>query len=371
MSAPIPDIPNMAPDLPPPRSQTGVFGWLRKNLFSTWYNGVLTVLLAYALIRLLVPLLDWSLIDASFRGASESDCTQGAACWVFVSQRLDFFIYGFYPGTETWRANIVFAIIAICFAPQMIPRFPGRKTLLILGFTVLPVAGFILIYGGLFGLPVVPTNKWGGLMLTLVLAYSGMVASLPIGIFLALGRRSKMPAIRGLSVAFIELWRGVPLITVFFMASVMIPLFLPQDVTFDKLLRVFIGMSCFWGAYMAEIVRGGLQAISPGQYEAADALGLGYWKKMILIILPQALKTVIPGIVNTLIALFKDTTLVLIIGLFDILGTIQSTISDPAWGDVTTEAYLFVAAIFFVFTFGLSLYSRNLERKLRAGSGDE
>lgn len=359
------------PDLPPPKSEVGVFGWVRKNLFSTWYNGLLTILLGYALFRTLVPLMDWAFLNADFLGTSEADCTRSGACWVFVSQRLNFFIYGFYPDSETWRVNIVFAIIAICFVPQMIPRFPARKILLALGFTVLPVAGFLLIYGGIFDLPVVATNKWGGLMLTLVLAYSGMVASLPIGILLALGRRSNMPAIRGLSVAFIELWRGVPLITVFFMASVMIPLFLPQDVTFDKLLRVFIGMSCFWGAYMAEIVRGGLQAISPGQYEAADALGLGYWKKMILIILPQALKTVIPGIVNTLIALFKDTTLVLIIGLFDILGTIQSTISDPAWGDVTTEAYLFVAAIFFVFTFGLSLYSRNLERKLRAGSGNE
>ncbi len=356
-----------APDIPPPASQVGLLGWARKNLFSTWYNGLLTVILAYVLVRLLIPFVDWSIIDAHFAGTSEADCKRGAACWVFVSQRLEFFIYGFYPAAEVWRANIVFAMIAFCFVPQMIPRLRGRKWLLILGFTVLPVAGFILIRGGLFGLAAIPTDKWGGLMLTLVLAYAGMVASLPIGILLALGRRSAMPVIRSLSVAFIELWRGVPLITVLFMASVMIPLFLPHGVNFDKLLRVFIGISCFWGAYMAEIVRGGLQAIPRGQYEAAEALGLNYWKKMVLIILPQALKTVIPGIVNTLIALFKDTTLVLIIGLFDILGTIQSTISDPAWGDVTTEAYLFVAAIFFLFCFGLSAYSRNLERKLRAG----
>jgi general L-amino acid transport system permease protein len=357
-------------DVMPPVSQVGLAGWVRKNLFSTWYNGVLTVALVYLLARLLIPFLDWSLINARFVGTSEAACRSGAACWAFVGQRLGFFVYGFYPGAETWRANIVFAMIAICFAPQMIPRLPGRKWLLVMGFTVLPVVGFILIRGGFFGLIAVPTDKWGGLMLTLVLAYAGMVASLPIGIVLALGRRSAMPVIRSLSVAFIELWRGVPLITVLFMASVMIPLFLPQGVSFDKLLRVFIGISCFWGAYMAEIVRGGLQAIPAGQYEAAKALGLGYWKRMILIILPQALKIVIPGIVNTLIALFKDTTLVLIIGLFDILGTIQSTVSDPAWGDVTTEAYLFVAAIFFVFCFGLSLYSRNLERKLRAGRED-
>jgi general L-amino acid transport system permease protein len=351
----------------PPVAQVGVLGWLRNNLFSTWYNGLLTLALVYLLVRLAVPFLDWALVDARFVGTSEAACRRGAACWAFIGQRLNFFVYGFYPRSEAWRVNAVFAMIAICFVPQMIPRFPARKWLLILGFTVLPVAGFILIRGGLFGFAAIPTDKWGGIMLTLVLAYAGMVASLPIGIVLALGRRSKMPVIRSLSVAFIELWRGVPLITVLFMASVMIPLFLPQGVNFDKLLRVFIGISCFWGAYMAEIVRGGLQAIPRGQYEAAEALGLSYWKKMILVILPQALKIVIPGIVNTLIALFKDTTLVLIIGLFDILGTIQSTISDPAWGDVTTEAYLFVAAIFFVLCFGLSLYSRNLERKLRAG----
>lgn len=354
-------------EVQPPVTQVGFLGWIRSNLFSTWYNGLLTVVLAYLLVRLLVPFLDWALVNAHFVGTSEASCQRGAACWAFIGQRLNFFVYGFYPRAEAWRVNVVFALIALCFVPQMIPRFPARKWLLILGFSALPVAGFILIRGGVFGLAAIPTDKWGGIMLTLVLAYAGMVASLPIGIVLALGRRSTMPVIRSLSVAFIELWRGVPLITVLFMASVMIPLFLPQGVNFDKLLRVFIGISCFWGAYMAEIVRGGLQAISRGQYEAAEALGLGYWKKMLLVILPQALKIVIPGIVNTLIALFKDTTLVLIIGLFDILGTIQSTISDPAWGDVTTEAYLFVAAIFFVLCFGLSLYSRNLERKLRAG----
>lgn len=348
---------------PPPRS-TGVAGWLRNNLFSTWYNGLLTLVLGYVSITALLPLLDWLVVSADFAGSSQAQCDSGGACWLFIKQRLEFFIYGFYPDAAQWRVNIVFALLAVCFVPQMIPRFPARKWLAILGFTVLPAAGFILIRGGVFGLSFVYTGQWGGLMLTLVLAYAGMVASLPVGILLALGRRSTMPAIRALSVVFIEIWRGVPLITVLFMAAVMIPLFLPAGVTFDKLLRAFIGITLFWGAYMAEVIRGGLQAIPRGQYEAADALGLGYWRKMGLVILPQALKIVIPGIVNTLIALFKDTTLVLIIGLFDLLGTVQATIMDPEWSNVTAEAYLFVAAVFWVFCFSLSRYSQALERKL-------
>lgn len=358
-------------DPAPPSRQVGLLGWLRNNLFSSWTNGVLTVVLGYVLVTTLVPLLDWLIFSADFAGTTQAQCDSGGACWLFLKQRMEFFIYGFYPNDQHWRVNILFAMMAICFVPQMIPRFPARKWLGILGFTVLPVIGFILIRGGVFGLSVVPTSQWGGLMLTLVLAYGGMVASLPIGVFLALGRRSTMPAIRGLSVVFIEIWRGVPLITVLFMASVMIPLFMPAGMTIDKLFCAFIGISFFWGAYMAEVIRGGLQAIPRGQYEAADALGLGYWKKMGLVILPQALKIVIPGIVNTLIALFKDTTLVLIIGLFDILGTVQATIMDPAWSDVTAEAYLFVAATFWVFTFSLSRYSQALERKLNVGHENE
>src|SRR5699024_3295456 len=358
-------------DPEPPTQHGGLLGWLRSNLFSTWYNSILTLVLIYVLVTVLVPLLNWLIFNADFVGSTQAQCDSGGACWLFLKQRMGFFIYGFYPDEQQWRVNILFAMLAACFVPQMIPRFPGRKWLGILGFTVLPVVGFFLVCGGVFGLRFVPTSLWGGLMLTLVLAYAGMVASLPVGIFLALGRRSSMPAIRGLSVVFIEVWRGVPLITVLFMASVMIPLFLPPGVTFDKLLRAFIGITFFWGAYMAEVIRGGLQAIPKGQYEAAEALGLGYWRKMGLVILPQALKIVIPGIVNTLIALFKDTTLVLIIGLFDILGTVQATIMDPAWSDVTAEAYLFVAFTFWIFTFSLSRYSQRLEHRLQVGHENE
>lgn len=363
--------PASSEDPAPPVNRTGVIGWLRNNLFSTWYNGLLTIALVYILATTVPSLFDWLFVSADFIGTSQADCTGGGACWVFLGERMNFFIYGFYPDHLQWRVNIVFALIAVCFAPQMIPRFPARKWLGIMGFTVLPVVGFILIRGGILGLEFVRTGQWGGLLLTLTLAYGGMVASIPIGILLALGRRSSMTTIRGMCVIFIEVFRGVPLITVLFMASLMIPLFLPTGMTIDKLLRAGIGLTLFYSTYMAEVVRGGLQAIPDGQYEAADALGLGYWKKMGLVILPQALKIVIPGIVNTLIALFKDTTLVLIIGLFDLLGTVQATIMDPAWSDVSGGAYLFVAFVFWVFTFSLSRYSQGLERRLRTGHENE
>jgi general L-amino acid transport system permease protein len=236
--------------------------------------------------------------------------------------------------------------------------------LLIFGY---PFIAFFLWHGGGFGLDIVETPRWGGLFLTLVVAGIGIAASLPIGIVFALGRRSEMPAVRAISIGFIELWRGVPLITVLFMSSVMLPLFLPEGVNFDKLLRALIGVGLFSSAYMAEVVRGGLQAIPKGQYEAAASMGLGYWQMMRLIILPQALKLVIPGIVNTFIGLFKDTTLVLIIGLFDLLGSVQAATTDPKWVAMFVEGYIFTAAVFWVFCFGMSRYSMHIERKLHTG----
>ncbi|GAB3672167.1 amino acid ABC transporter permease [Salinisphaera aquimarina] len=356
-----------SPDLPPPVSDTGVFGWIRQNLFPNWINGLLTLVVLYLLFKTLVPALNWAIFDAQFFGDSASACSDQGACWVFVQQRIGFFIYGFYPDVARWRINICYVMMAIVLVPQFITGFPGRKWLGLFALTGFPVVAYILIAGGWFGLMPVPSARWGGLTLTLVLSYGGIISSLPIGIVLALGRRSSMPIIRGLCVVFIEVWRAVPLITVLFMASVMLPLFLPEGVSFEKLLRALIGITLFWSVYMAEVVRGGLQAIPKGQYEAADALGLGYWRKMGLIILPQALKLVIPGVVNTFISLFKDTTLVLIIGLFDVLGTVQATIIDPAWQNVATEGYVFVAFCFWVFCFGMSRYSQNLERKLDTG----
>lgn len=351
----------------PPRKVLGPVKWMRLHLFSSWYNTLLTLVVGYLLVTSIGPLLNWVLLDATFSGAGPGDCVGEGACWLFISQRLNFFIYGFYPDALQWRVDIMFLLLAASFVPQFIEGFPGRKWLGLFGMTGLPVIGYILIPGGSFGLEPVESSKWGGLMLTLILAYIGILASLPIGVLLALGRRSEMPIVRGLCVVFIEVWRAVPLITVLFMASVMLPLFLPEGMNFEKLLRALIGITLWQSAYMAEVIRGGLQAIPRGQYEAASALGLGYWRKMGLVILPQALKLVIPGIVNTFIALFKDTTLVLIIGLFDILGTVQSTVTDPAWQNVAIEGYVFVAFCFWVFCFGISRYSQNLERKLDTG----
>ena len=350
-----------------PKKRIDPVRWARENLFSSWHNTILTLLVGYLIVTSVGPLLNWVLLDANFQGSDQSDCTGAGACWLFINQRLNFFIYGFYPEEFQWRVDIMFGLLALSFAPQFIERFPGRKWLGLFGLTGLPIVGYFLIPGGVFGLEEVQSSKWGGLMLTLILAYIGIIASLPIGTLLALGRRSEMPIIRGLCVVFIEVWRAVPLITVLFMASVMLPLFLPEGMNFEKLARALIGITLWQSAYMAEVIRGGLQAIPRGQYEAASALGLGYWKKMGLIILPQALKLVIPGIVNTFISLFKDTTLVLIIGLFDILGTVQSTVTDPAWQNVAVEGYVFVAFCFWVFCFGISRYSQNLERKLDTG----
>jgi general L-amino acid transport system permease protein len=286
---------------------------------------------------------------------------------VFVKARFWQFMYGFYPVDQRWRVNLAFVILILAMVPLFLRAFP-YKMLLGLGLIlVYPVIAYFLFYGGILGLPVVETPRWGGLFLTLVISGVGIVASLPIGILLALGRRSTMPIIRMVSVGFIELVRGVPLITVLFMASVMLPLFLPTGVNFDKLLRALIGVALFSAAYMAEVIRGGLQAIPKGQYEAAQALGLSYWKMMGLIILPQALKIVIPGIVNSMISLFKDTTLVLIVGLYDLLGIVQASTTDSSWLGLATEGYVFAAACFWVFCFAMSRYSQHLERKLDTG----
>ena len=355
--------------LPPPVSTTGPGAWIRQNLFSSPLNSILTLCAIFILIKVLPGLIDWAIISANFAGNDPEVCTGAGACWVFIKSRFSFFVYGFYNEPERWRVDISFILLAIVVVPQFFSAVSGKikKWLGLIGLTVMPVVVGCLLLGGVFGLAHVETHSWGGLMLTLVLSYVGIVAALPIGVLLALGRRSDMPMVKMVCVAFIELWRGVPLISVLFMASVMLPLFLPAGWDFEKLLRALIGITMFQSAYMAEVVRGGLQAIPKGQFEAAASLGLGYWRSMGLIILPQALKLVIPGIVNTFIALFKDTTLVLIIGLLDILATIQSSIVDPKWGGVATEGYIFAAFCFWVFCFGMSRYSQALERKLHTG----
>lgn len=351
----------------PPDLRSGALGWLRANLFNTPLNGVVTLITLAVLAMVLWPALQWSLIQADWLGSSREACTGEGACWVFISARLESIVYGFYPAAERWRVDVVFAVLALLVAWLVIPRLPGKRWVGLFALVGFPLIAFFLLVGGAFGLPHVPTRNWGGLMLTLTIAVVGIVGSLPIGVVLALGRRSKMPLVRGLCVVFIEFWRGVPLITVLFMASVMLPLFVPTQVEFDKLLRALVGIMFFWSAYMAEVVRGGLQAIPSGQEEAAKALGMGYWQRMALIVLPQALKLVIPGIVNTFIALFKDTSLVLIIGLFDLLAIIRAGLTDSDWLGFAIEGYVFAALVFWVFCFSMSRYSQYLERRLHTG----
>jgi general L-amino acid transport system permease protein len=360
-----------APALPPPRRRSGVVGWLSANLFSSWSNTLLTILGLIFIAWTLPPLIRWALLDAVWAGDGREACVApgAGACWAFVKAKFSQFMYGRYPIDERWRVDLAGILFAIGVIAIAVPRLPFKRESAIYLFVIVPIADYILLVGGYFGLPYVETALWGGLLLTLVVAVVGIVASMPLGILLALGRRSRLPAVRYASIGFVEFVRGVPLITVLFMASVMLPLFLPSGVSFDKLLRALIGVALFSAAYMAEVVRGGLQAIPRGQYEAAEALGLGYWRRTRLIVLPQALKIVIPGIVNSCIALFKDTSLVLIIGLFDLLGIVQLNFTDSDWASPSVPAtgYVFAGAIFWLFCFGMSRYSIYTERRLHTG----
>ena len=353
----------MVPERPPPITSTGVIGWMRANLFSNWLSAVLTVV-AIAVLALIVPgLIEWAFIDATLTGEVGKDCPSKGACWAWLDQRINQFFYGFYPAESYWRVNICLVLLVPAFAYLLFNRLPyvryGRWFSL-----AYPVIAAFLLIGGL-GLEGVRTDQFGGFMLNLVAGITGIVLSLPIGVLLALGRRSRMPIVRWFSVGFIEFIRGVPLITLLFVAIILLPLFLPREVSLDQLVRVMIIITLFASAYMAEVIRGGLQAIPQGQYEAGQAMALGYWQSMRLIILPQALKISIPGIVNTFIGLFKDTTLVIIIGLFDILGQARLLQTNPDWlGKVDYETFLLAALFFFVICFSMSRYSLNLEKRL-------
>ncbi|MBY5587923.1 amino acid ABC transporter permease [Rhizobium leguminosarum] len=364
---------------PPPPGERGAVAWIRHNLLATPKDVILTIL-ALALIAWAVPqLVNWLFIQAVWSGPDRTFCAttlQGGiqpdgwsgACWAFISAKYDQFIFGRYPLGERWRPAIVGILFILLLVPMLIPSAPRKGLNAILLFAVLPIIAFWLLHGG-FGLEVVETPLWGGLMVTLVLSFVGIAVSLPVGILLALGRRSRMPVIRMLCVTFIEVIRGVPLITVLFMASVMLPLFLPTGWNVDKLLRALIGVSIFTSAYMAEVIRGGLQAIPKGQFEGADSLGLGYWQKTRLIIMPQAIKLVIPSIVNTFIGTFKDTSLVTIIGMFDLLGIVKLNFSDANWASAVTPitGLIFAGFIFWLFCFGMSRYSGFMERHLDTG----
>jgi len=355
------------PELPPPSNTVGPIHWVKENLFSSTTNIILTLLSAWLLYKIIPGAINWAFLDAAFTGEDRTACKAVAsgACWAFIGERLSLFTYGFYPEEHRWRVDLSFIMLLFALVPVLFDNIPFRKYGLIFAAIFPFIAGWLLV-GGL-GLEPVGTDEFGGLMLTLVIGVTGIAFSLPLGILLALGRQSNLPIIKMLSVGFIEFIRGVPLITLLFIASTMLNYFLPPGTSFDLLLRVLIMVTIFAAAYIAEVIRGGLQAIPKGQFEGADAMGLKYWQTMRLVILPQALKISIPGIVNTFIGLYKDTTLVIIIGLFDPLGIGRASLADTKWTGLSTEVYIFVGIFFFISCFAMSRYSLYLEGKLDTG----
>ncbi|WP_420405068.1 amino acid ABC transporter permease [Nisaea sp.] len=431
------------PSLPPPPNTVGAIGWVRKNLFSSPLNAVLTILSLYVIWVLVSNIFEWAVLNAVWEAETRRECLDkvglSGACWAGVTHWMKNFIYGRYPDEEVWRINLGFGTLILWMAPFWFPRVTGKMAI---GASAILISPFWLGYlfaGGEKGLflqfmmsaaltafiftwlhvlaclatgtslrnlivsasgfaskpdsmhkyPVIgvfvallvlvfalqagwelegqSTNLWGGLFVTLVISGIGIAVSLPAGIVLALGRRSKMPIIRVFCVAFIELFRSVPLITVLFMAVTMVPLFLPEAINPVKIVQAIIAVCIFSSAYMAETVRGGLQAIPKGQYEAAQALGLSYWKMMSLIVMPQALKLMIPNIVGSFIGLLKDTTLVSIVGLYDLLLMLKAVSQNPQWNGIHTEPLFFGATLYFVLCFIMSKYSQHLERTLGAG----
>ena len=363
--------PGTHPDLPPPVRTTGPVAWAHQNLFSSPLNIILTLAGLWLLYSIVPPAVEWAFVKSVWTADSRNECwdkmmvPEEAACWAFIKGRLNLFIYGFYPAAERWRVNLSFVLLIFAILPVLYDQLPGRRHWFWYVAVFPFLAGWLLVGG--FGLPRVETDQFGGFMLTLVIGVTGISFSLPIGIALALGRTSDMPVLRMLCVLFIEFIRGVPLIALLFVASTMLNYFLPPGTSFDLLMRVLIMVTLFSSAYIAEVVRGGLQGVPKGQIEAADSLGLSYWKAQRLIVLPQALKISIPGIVNTFIGLYKDTTLVLIIGMLDPLGIGRASLADAQWAGLAREVYLFIAVFFFLCCFGMSRYSLYLERKLDTG----
>jgi len=362
----------------PPVATTGILGWLRINLFSNWVNSLITLFVLYILIQFIPWILNWTIFAADFKYNFNGeeiinremcsrvlDTENGGACWAIIYVRFYQFMYGFYPREEVWRVNLSYIMLAVAIVPLLFDKFPFRKHFLKFTY-VFPIIAFFLLNGGL-GLEPVSTNKWGGLLVTLVLGCTGIALAFPLGIILALGRRSNLPVISMMCTLFIEFIRGVPLITLLFFGMVMLPLFLPEGIDMDGLARVLVAVTLFQSAYMAEVIRGGLQAIPQGQYEAARSIGLSYWQMNMKVVLPQAIRISIPSIVNTSIGLFKDTTLVIIVGLLDLLGIGRGALADTTWLGLAYEVYFFVSLVFFIFTFAMSRYSLYLEKKLKTG----
>jgi general L-amino acid transport system permease protein len=349
-----------------PASSVGVLAWMRSQLFSSPINSLLTILSVWLLLATVPAMVDWFLISANATASTADECRKSTgACWAMIVEKHRLILFGLYPYDEQWRPMIATGILVGSII------LSGWRKLwniwLLVVWTVSLTAVAILMWGGMLGLTYVENTQWGGLPLTLILSTFGIALAFPLGIVLALGRRSNMPAIKSICIVYIELIRGVPLISLLFMSAVMLPLFLPEGMSIDKLLRAQIAIILFAAAYMAETIRGGLQAIPKGQFEGADSLGLSYWQQMRLIVLPQALKIVIPRLVGLFIALFKDTSLVVIIGIFDLTQAAKAALTDQAWRGFSVEVYIFISAIYFVFCYSMSKYSQSLEKRLATG----
>ena len=347
--------------------------WARANLFNSWLSTAVTLAVGYLLIRWGISLVDWGFINAIWSVPTRADGTADTsaclankgvgACWAVIHDKYRFILFGRYPYDQQWRPAICVALFIGLFIVSGMRRF-WRRELAFIWVGTLFVIG-VLMWGGVLGLEYVQQDSWGGLPITLILSTFGLAFAFPLAVLVALGRRSThLPAVKMICVVYVELIRGVPLVSLLFMASVMFPLFLPEGINIDKLLRAQIAIILFVAAYVAEVIRAGLQALPKGQAEAADALGLSYWQKTGRIVLPQALRLVIPPLVNTFIGFFKDTSLVLIIGIFDLLTAGKVAISEPAWASFSTEVYIVLALIYFAFCFAMSKYSRGLERDL-------
>jgi general L-amino acid transport system permease protein len=349
-----------------PSSSVGVLAWMRSQLFSSPINSLLTILSVWLLLATVPAMVDWFLISANATASTADECRKSTgACWAMIVEKHRLILFGLYPYDEQWRPMIATGILVGSII------LSGWRKLwniwLLVVWTVSLTVVAILMWGGMLGLTYVENTQWGGLPLTLILSTFGIALAFPLGIVLALGRRSNMPAIKSICIVYIELIRGVPLISLLFMSAVMLPLFLPEGMSIDKLLRAQIAIILFAAAYMAETIRGGLQAIPKGQFEGADSLGLSYWQQMRLIVLPQALKIVIPPLVGLFIALFKDTSLVVIIGIFDLTQAAKAALTDQAWRGFSVEVYIFISAIYFVFCYSMSKYSQSLEKRLATG----
>lgn len=365
--------PSTEPRRAPPIATTGLVAWAKQNLFSSWISTAVTLVLAYLIARWTIGFIDWAFLNAIWSVPVVNGQAQTAACreikgvgacWAVITEKHRFILFGTYPYEQHWRPLVACFLFVGLYIVSAMRRFWNWRLIPIWAGTLSLIG--LLMWGGVLGMTFVPQERWGGLPITLILSTFGLAFAFPLAVLVALGRRSKLPAIKTLCVLYVELIRGVPLISLLFMASVMFPLFLPEGMNIDKLLRAQVAITLFAAAYLAEVVRAGLQALPRGQYEAADALGLSYWQKTGFIILPQALRLVIPPLVNTFIGFFKDTSLVLIIGIFDLLTAGKTAIVEPAWQGFGIEVYITVGLIYLVFCFAMSKYSQDLERDLNA-----